>query len=440
MESILYILFAFIGVLIGSALSIVPGLHIYSISALGVLLTMAFPSADPLGMVMVFTGMLVAYSIVSALTATFMGATDDSLRYSIFPNQKYLMAGRGYEASLLSGIGAMGAMMILLIIAPISMYVFPVFRKLTTPHMPWMLIGVVAYLLQSEWPKDWGSRAKTRLGRLKDGWASLSAGLLVFFLSMMLGFITLNVLTSSLDRAFQATIMPAFSGFVAVPWVLTNAVARFKVPPQTIKNALYVSKKDIIRGTTTGFAGGMFSANEPMISAGIGGLLAGHSTATGGDTQFMVSGAAARFTYYVGAFFLLWVPMLHLTRKGMANISNLVFSPKSDSEFWLFVAVVAISAVLSFVLLMVLSRFIAKIIPRYSYRKVSLGVLVAIVALVLFFAGWEGLVIMAIATGIGLTQIMFRTRWANIMVGFFFPIMLNMAGIGATVVKILGIY
>lgn len=440
MESIFYLFFAFIGVLIGSALSIVPGLHIYSISALGVLLTMAFPSVDPLGMVMVFTGMLVAYSIVSALTATFMGATDDSLRYSMFPSQKYLMAGRGYEASILGGMGAMGAMMILLIIAPISMYVFPVFRKLATPHMPWILIGVVAYLLQSEWPKDWGSRSPTRLGRLKDGWASLSAGWLVFFLSMMLGFISLNVLTSSLDRAFQATIMPAFSGFVAVPWVLTNAVARFKVPPQTVKNTIYASKKDIIRGTTTGFAGGMFSANEPMISAGVGGLLAGHSTATGGDTQFMVSGAAARFTYYVGAFFLLWVPLLHLTRKGMANISNLVFSPKSDSEFWLFVAVVAISAVLSFILLMVLSRFIAKIIPRYSYRKVSLGVLTVIVAMVLYFAGWEGLVIMTIATGIGLTQIMFRTRWANIMLGFFFPIMLNMAGVGSSIVKALGIY
>jgi len=248
------------------------------------------------------------------------------------------------------------------------------------------------------------------------------------------------VLTSSLDRAFQATIMPAFSGFVAVPWVLTNAVARFKVPPQTVKSTFYASKKDLIRGTTTGFAGGMFSANEPMISAGIGGLLAGHSTGTGGDTQFMVSGAAARFTYYVGAFFLLWVPLLHLTRKGMANISNLVFSPKSDSEFWLFVAVVAISAVLSFVLLIVLSRFMAKIVPRYSYRKVSFSILAIIVVLVFYFGGWEGLVIMAIATGIGLTQVMFRTRWANIMIGFFFPIMLNMAGIGSSIVKILGIY
>lgn len=440
MDSLIYFLYALVGILMGSALSILPGLHIYSIAAIGVFFIVSFPSVDPLGLSMVFTGMLVAYAIVNAITATFMGATDDSLRYSIFPNQKYLMAGRGYEASIIGGMGALGAMMILLLIAPIASYIFPVFRKLTTPHMPWILVGCVAYLLQSEWPKDWGSRAKTRFGRLKDGWASLSAGWLVFFLSMMMGFILLNLPVTSIDKAMQGMIMPAFSGFVAVPWVLTNAVAKFKVPPQNIKNTFYISKKDWIRGTTAGFLGGMFSAHEPMISAGVGGLLAGHATVTGGDVQFMVSGSAARFTYYVGAFFLLWVPFLHLIRKGLANITVTVFSPRTESEFWLLVAVIAFSAVIAFFFLLLFSRFISKIIPRYSYRKVSLGVLVVICILVLYFSGWTGLVIMTIASGIGLTQIMFRTRWANIMVGFFFPIMLSMAGLSAPIVKMLGIY
>jgi putative membrane protein len=440
MDSLIYFLYALIGILIGSALSILPGLHIYSIAALGIFLIVSFPSVDTLGMAMIFTGLLVAYAIVNAITATFMGATDDSLRYSIFPSQKYLMAGRGYEASIIGGMGALGAMLLLLLLAPVAGYIFPIFRKLTTPHMPWILVGCVAYLLQTEWPKDWGSRAKTRFGRLKDGWSSLSAGWLVFFLSMMMGFILLNLPITSPEKAMQGMIMPAFSGFVAVPWVLTNAVAKFQVPPQNIKNTFYMSKKDWIRGTTAGFLGGMFSAYEPMISAGVGGLLAGHATVTSGDVQFMISGSAARFAYYVGAFFFLWVPFFHLIRKGLANITVTVFSPRSESEYWLLVAVIAFSAVIAFLFLLLFSRLISKIIPRYSYRKVSLGVLTVICLLVLFFSGWPGLVIMAIASGIGLTQIMFRTRWANIMVGFFFPIMLSMAGLSAPIVKILGIY
>jgi putative membrane protein len=440
MEGLIYFVYALVGILMGSALSILPGLHIYSLAAISIILFVSFPSVDPLGMAMVFTGLLVAFAIVNAVTSTFMSTPDDSLRYSIFPNQKYLMAGRGYEASIIGGMGALGAMLILLLLAPFASLIFPVFRKLATPHMPWMLIGCVVYLLQTEWPKDWGSRAKTRFGRLKDGWASLSAGWLVFFLSMMMGFILLNMPVTSLEKSFQGAIMPAFSGFVAVPWVLTNAMSKFKVPQQNIKNTFYVSKKDMVRGTTTGFLGGMFSAYNPMISGGVGGLMASHATVTGGDIQFMVSGSAARFTYFVGGFFLIWVPFLHLIRKGLANIMVPIFSPKSEAEFWLFMAVLAISAVIAFLVLILVSRLMSKIIPRFSYRKVSFCVLAAIIALVLYFGGWAGLVIMVIATGIGLTQIMFRTRWANIMVGYFFPAMLSMAGLAAPILKILGIY
>lgn len=168
--------------------------------------------------------------------------------------------------------------------------------------------------------------------------------------------------------------------------------------------------------------------------------MASHATVTGGDIQFMVSGSAARFTYFVGGFFLIWVPFLHLIRKGLANIMVPIFSPKSEAEFWLFMAVLAISAVIAFLVLILVSRLMSKIIPRFSYRKVSFCVLAAIIALVLYFGGWAGLVIMVIATGIGLTQIMFRTRWANIMVGYFFPAMLSMAGLAAPILKILGIY
>ncbi len=436
MESLIYIMYAFLGVLIGSVLSLVPGFYFLNLAAIVVAIYVAVPFVGALSMAMIFTGMLVAYAIVGVITTTFLGAPDDSMRYTIFPSQKYLMYGRGYEASMIGGIGALGALILLLLIAPLSGYVFPIFRKLGTPHMSWILIGVVAYLLQSEWPKDWGSRAKTRLGRLKDGWASLGAGWLVFFLSMMLGFIVLNVPVASPDKAFQ-NIMPVFAGFVAVPWVLTNAVARFQVPPQNVKDVYYVSKKDMARGTTAGFLGGTFVANEPILTAGIGAVLAGHSTSTSGDVQFMVSGSAGRFAYYVGAFFLMWVPLLHLTRKGTAIMTSVIYQPKSDSEFWLFVAAVALSAVLAFLLLILFSRFMAKIIPRYSYRKISIVVLVAVTALVFIFAGWEGAVIMSIATGIGLTQIMFRTRWMNLLIGFFFPIMLNMAGLGAGIAKFL---
>jgi len=438
MESTIYLLYAIVGVFFGSVLSILPGLHPLNFAGIGVFIYLMFPM-DPLGLALIFAGMLVAYSIVGIITTTYMGSPDDSTMYMAFPNQKYLVYGRGHEASVITGVGALGSALLLLAVAPISSVLFPIFRKLTTPHFGWVLIGVAIYLLQSEWPKDWGSRAKTRLGRLKDGWASLSAGWLTFFLSMLLGFIVLNTPITPANRAFQ-NIMPVFVGFFAVPWVLTNLASRATIPKQHVSDDLYVRKMDMLRGTSAGFLGGMFAAFQPIVTAGVGGVLAGHSTGTQGDIQFMVSGAAGRFAYYVGAFFLFWVPLLHLTRGGMAWITSLVYQPRAESDFWLLVSAIAISAVFAFFMMVMISKFIARIISNFSYKKVSIGVLISILVLVYGFAGIEGLVLMTICTGLGLVPPMFRTRRLNMIIGFFFPIFLNMAGMRADILKFLGVY
>jgi putative membrane protein len=434
----IYLLYGLLGVLIGSVLSILPSLHPLNFAGIGVFIFLIFPT-DPLGMMMIFMGMLVAYSIVGTVTSTFMGAPDDSTVYMIFPNQKYLMYGRGYEASMITGIGALGAVLILMLIAPVSSTVFPIFRKITTPHYNWVLIGIVIYLLQSEWPKDWGSRAKTKLGRLKDGWTSLSAGWFVFFLSMMLGFIVMNTPIVPADRAFQ-NIMPVFVGFFAVPWVLTNMISRAEIPPQSVSNRFYVSKKDMLRGTSAGFFGGMFAAYEPIITAGVGGVLAGHATSTQGDTQFMVSGSAGRLTYYVGAFFLLWVPLLHLTRGGMAWTASLMYQPRTESDFWLMMSAIAVSAVFAFLILVFVARAVAKMVAGVSFKKISIAVLFVVLSMVFGFTGLEGLAIMTICTGIGLIPPMFRTRRINMLLGFFFPVFLNMIGMRGDVLKVLGVY
>lgn len=438
METLAYLLYGIVGVFIGAGLSILPGLHPLNFAGIGIFIYLAFPM-DPLGMALLFAGMLVAYSIVGSVTTTFFGSPDDSTMYMAFPNQKYLIYGRGYEASVISGVAGLVAVVLLLAIAPVASTVFPVFRKLTTPHYAWILIGVVTYLLQSEWPKDWGSRAKTRLGRLKDGWASLSAGWLTFFLSMGLGFIVLNTPIVPAGVAFQ-NIMPVFVGFFAVPWVLTNLVSRVKIPQQVISNDLYVAKKDIARGSSAGFFGGIFAAFEPVITAGVGGVLAGHATSTQGDVQFMVSGAAGRLSYYVGAFFLFWVPLLHLTRGGMAWITSLIYQPRTESDFWLLMATIAFSAVFAFILLVISSRLLAKMVSKIGYGKISLGVLVVLLLLVYGLTGFKGLAIMAIATGLGLVPPMFRTRRLNLILGFFFPIFLNMAGMRGDVMRVLGVY
>jgi putative membrane protein len=506
MDTFIYIIYALIGTLIGGLMSVLPGMHALNMIGIGLFIYIAFP-IDALALAMVSMGLMVGYIIVGIIQMTYMGVPDDSTRYFAFPNQKYLMTGRGHEAVIMTAMGALGSALLLLAIAPISSSVFPVFRRLTTPHFHWILIGVVAYLLQSDWPKDWGSRAKTRFGRLKDGWASLSAGLFVFFISMMMGFILLNISVLSPQRAFQ-NLMPVVCGLFAVSYLLMNLISRANIPPQSLNNTAFIGKKDLVRGTTAGFFGGMFAAYEPIITAGPGMKLAGHATSTSGDTQFMVSGGAGRYAYYIGSFFLFWVPMLHLARKALGLITSISYSPTTDSEFWLMMAAIAISTIFAFVLLFFLSRFIAARVSRMNLFRLSMTILslmlgviwgfaastgydpvvllgtilvaaaiwfaifnvmlrvinwskgrhyitiLAMIGLILgfiliqnFIVGYAGLVeglramtILIISTGIGLMPLTFRTMWTFSLLGYFFPVLLSMAGLSAGIVVALGVY
>jgi putative membrane protein len=515
METIVYILWALLGTLLGGLLSSFPGMHVLNFMGIGLFIFLILP-IDPLTLTMISLGMLVGYIVIGIVQMTYMGVPDDSTRYFAFPNQKYVMYGRGHEAAMLAGIGALGGALILLVLSPLSSLIFPAFRKLTTPHFHWVLIGVVAYLLQADWPKDWGSRAKTRLGRLKDGWASLSASWFVFFLSMMLGFICLNISIFSPERAFQ-NLMPVVVGFFGTTFLLINATTRARIPPQSTSNDVYVSKTDMARGVSTGFMGGMFAAYQPMITAGPGLKLAGHATSTSGDLQFMISGGAGRYAYYIGAFFLFWIPLLHLTRGGAAWIMSVMYSPALVSEFWLLMASVGIATAFAFALLWVISKALARVISRFNFQNLSMiilalvvsvvwsfsatlgynpatvlgtiiitavilylifrtfaglithalareGYLIYLLGLVALFVGFilveasvlgfgdfalgfgqlaEGaraMVILATATGIGLVAQTFRCMWTYSLIGYFFPIMLNMAGLSAGILVALGVY
>jgi hypothetical protein len=354
------------------------------------------------------------------------------------------------------------------------------------------------------------------LGRLRDGWASLSAGWLVFFLSMMLGFICLNISVMSPERAFQ-NLMPVVVGFFGTTFLLINATSRPRIPSQRVSKDVYVSKTDMARGSSAGFMGGMFAAYEPMITAGPGMKLAGHATSTSGDIQFMISGGAGRYAYYIGAFFLFWVPLLHLTRGGMAWVTSIMYTPTVESEFWLLLSSIAIATVFAFALLVVISKVIAGIVPRFNYQKLSVAIMALVVGVVWSFAATRGydplvlvgtifitagllylifdtfgkfvaralargyylfhllgfvgllagfvlvqvfvlglgdfalglgqlaegaraMVILATATGIGLTTQIFRCMWTYTLLGYFFPIMLNMAGLSAGILVALGVY
>lgn len=454
-DAVLGLLLALAGTVAGSLLSLVPALHIYNVAGLTLLgVAMLGPPARPEWLGMFFLGLATSYSMVSVIPSIFLSAPDDSLLFVVLPGQKYLMQGRGYEAAALTGVGGLGGILALALLTPFASALLAGLRAILQQHLHWILWAVIAYMLMSEWPKG-SDRAPAGWRRWWDAWRSLVAGLATFLFSGLLGFILMYRSVLPVTLSYQ-NLLPAFVGLFAVPWILQNLLARVHLPPQFVPQAMEATPGLLVRGIFAGALGGGLAAFLPVVSGGIGGLLAGHATAQRDDRVFLVSQGASRAVYYVGGLLLFFVPGSHVTRGGLAWMLSTLWNPRTPHIFYLAVAAVLLSGVLAFLLLFPLAQAVIWLVGRVHYRWISLGTLGLLLGLVgglpalaeelvglggaqALHAALNSLLVCAVATGIGLFPVVWGSRRTNCMGILLAPVALNMAGAGAAVAEWLGL-
>ncbi len=421
-----------------SLLALVPALHIYNVAGFLLLLGGVLePVLSPERMAFLFLGMITGYAMLNTIPSIFLSVPDESTVFMVLPGQKYLMQQRGYEAVVLSGIGGLGGLAALTLLTPAAPHLFPVVREVLRPHMAWILWTIIAYMLISEWPKGSG-RAPAGLRRWWEGWKSLTAGLVTFLLSGLLGFVLMYRSLVPVQVAYQ-NLMPAFVGLFAVPWVIQNLLARIELPPQHIARSVDAPPGAIFQGTAAGVLGGLFAAFFPVVTGGIGGFLAGHATAQRDERAFIISQGASKIVYYVGGFLLFFVPGLHLTRGGMAWMISTRYSTYTPERYYWATAAVLLAGVLAFFLSLGMTRLLLALTRRVSYRWLSGGTLVILLLVVFGMTGTGGLAICAVATGIGSLPVLWGSRRMNCMGVLLLPIALNMAGAGGVVAGWLGL-
>ena len=429
------------GTLVSGVIGWLPALHVYNVAMLFIVFHQQIEKTaignDPYVIMPFMMGLIVGWSILNTVPTIFLGAPDESAVLMVFPTQKYLMQGRGYEATMLSALGAMGGIVCLLLCAPLLSKTLSVARAVMGPHYFWILMLIVAYMVLSEFPKG-GDRGPTRLARFWDAWKSLLAGILTLLLAGWLGFILMR--KAPINTTFEfSNIMPAFVGLFGIPWVIQNIMSGTEVPEQHIPKSVDCTGFIAFRGITGGFLGGFFAAYIPIVTGGIGGLLAGHATAQNDERAFIISQGASKLVYYVGAFLLLFVPLASIARGGLANMLRTSYVPRGEKDYLMILAAMAISAALAFFMLGLVVRATIWLIKRVDYRLLSWLTLAIMTTLVFVITGWGGLLIMLVSTGIGMIPIVYYSRRSNCMGVLLIPVALDMAGYGPAIARFMGL-
>ncbi len=421
-------LFVLIGTLIGSLLSMLPGLHVYNV--IGFFLLFYFTMGlviDPMLMILMLVGMLVSYAFVFTISSIYFSAPDDSTMFILMPTQRYLKEKKGHEAVVLIATGALIGVMAITIFVPIFMNALGIVWDIAMSNIHWIIGAVIAYMLLSEFPKDFG-RHKNPFHGLKEAWKTIMAGYLTFFLAGLLGVILYSKTIIPVNHAFQSLMAPLI-GLFATSSILLNLISKYEIPEQNIPKTVDAKPIDIVHGSVAGSLGGLFAAFIPAVTAGVGGYMASHAFAQKGDKSFMVSMGASRVVYYVGALALFFLPTLHLRRGALAMGINLFFTPQTVQQFYMVDAGIALAGLVSFFIVIYLSRFMASFIPKINPKLLNIVVLGIIIVLVYIMTSWQGLIIMSVATAIGLIPVLFNSRRSHALAVILVPIWLNMSGI-----------
>lgn len=430
------------GTVVASVLACLPGLHIYNVMGalvLGILALEGTAHAIPVDVYLpAFTAMVVGWSMLNTIPAVLLGTPDESAMFTVLPGQKYLMAGRGFEGTMITAVGGLaGAFFLVGVMAPLAPRYLPVSQQVLKGHMHWVLWVIITFMLMSEWPKG-GNRGPAGWAKFYDAWKTLLAGLATFVLAGLLGFILLTRSPVSHEVAFQ-NIMPAFVGLFAVPWCLLNMISAADVPPQKTAKSLAIDGDVILRSVWSGGLGGGIAAYFPVVTGGVGGMLAGHACAQRDERIFIMGQGVSKFIYYVGAFMLMFVPGLNLTRGGGAWMVKALYTPMGVADYFLVLGSIAIAAGLSYLMMEPLTKLTLKFVDRFNYRHVSTFALAIIVVMVYAVTGWVGMFIATVATGIGLLPVLFGSRRLNCLGILLLPIACNMSGFGETITGWLGL-
>lgn len=406
------IVFSLIGVGMGVATGLVPGLHVNN--TLPFMVSLLPLVGDPMGLAAMIVSMSFAQIFVGFVPSVFLGAPEADTSLSTLPGHKLLREGSGIEAIKITALGGLlslaASVAVMLALSPY----FDAMYELSRPYIQYALLAVLCTIVISN----------RGIGKLKS--------LITVALSGTLGVIALGSPAS--DQ--QTILFPTLAGLFGISILLTSLSQRTKVPEQS-ESKIGMDWKDMMKS---------------VILGSVAGLAVGFLPAIG------VSQAAAAFQYVGG----MGEARAFLSSLSGINVANEVFSinsvylignPRSGAsvaieglipelEFGdvaLFLSVGALAAGAGAFAAVKMSRLFCSFISKVNYRLLSMCVIAFLVAMVAYTTGLYGTIVATTAAAIGVLCEMMGARRSDCMSVLIVPSILFFSGLSPTVSGLLGL-
>jgi len=437
----LVIFFCILGVLTGIATGLLPGLHVNNIAiillSLSGIIIAAFSFLYEYGLSEEFILVLICVFIISTsishtfhdvIPSTFLGAPDEDTALSVLPAHSLLMEGKGYEAVALSAMGSYGAIIFcFLLLFPIRFLIGnPLFFYETLREiMFFVLLAITILMIGTE---------KSKIGKFRIKYLSSISGMLfalfVFLLSGIFGIIIFKIPVDSPIGLSSPVLFPALAGLFGTPTLLESLMTKPSIPNQIIKDPSLdgCMKKSSTLSVITGSLGGVLVSIIPGITSATGTILAMNARGESNKRQTIITLSAVNTAC---AFFVVVVMFVILRSRSGATLAAMELMAVSEwtnilmpaNLAYLLIALL-LGGTLSYFFTLKVGKIFAKKFANVPYALIVKLTISLIVGMVFLFTGLLGLLILIIATLIGLLPVEWGVRRSHCMGILLFPILL----------------
>lgn len=442
LELILIILFCVMGVITGIATGLLPGLHVNNIALIllsvsGVIIGL-FAFLFEHGVSEQFILLLICVYIISTsishsfhdvIPSTFLGAPEPDTALSVLPAHSLLMEGKGYEAVALSALGSYGAILFCFILLfPIRFIIGePLFFYETLREIMFFVLLAISILMIGT------EKARIELFKIKGilpSFIGMFFALFVFIISGFFGIVIFKVPVDSPIGLSSPVLFPALAGLFGTPTLLTSLMTKPVIPKQIIKEPELdkKTKKSSSLSVMTGSLGGILVSIIPGITSATGTILAMNARGESDKRQTIVTLSAVNTAC---AFFVVVVLFVILrSRSGATLAAKELMSVSEWTSFmmpenlaYLLIALL-LGGTLSYFFTIKIGKIFAKHFSKVPYALVVKLTISLIVILVFLFTGAMGILILIVATFIGLLPVEWGVRRSHCMGVLLIPILL----------------
>lgn len=400
---------AIFGTILGFVAGLVPGIHSNTFAAIIVansaILSLYFSPEDLAAMIITSA---IAYTIANIVPTIFIGVPSEDTAIAVLPTHEMVLDGKGFSALSISCVSSLLAVFISLPLFTTAVLIgqnYDLFRRIT----PFVLLSISILLVMSE-------RSEEFEGSL-SAWRKRLYAFLVFIVSGFLGVVALK--NSELAEITPAgtVLLPLLTGLFGAPVLLISTSSSAKLPEQELHFGL-PEIHSVFRGTLAGFFVSIF----PGISSGIATVLA--TLGEKSKENYISALSSANTANAILCFFMLITA--GRTRSGAADALK---SLKLIPGFLEIMVFAIISGVFAFFATILIGYGFAKKLSSIDSKKLSIAVLLFLIAIVIAFTGLFGLAVFAAAVPIGLATAYLGVKRVNCMGCLIFPLMLYYFGL-----------